>query len=101
MNEECAMHDEIFDLIQENCEGNGEQVFETTRLVIKDIRKRPQNLAENLEERLKLFCKQNNLCLKCGKELEVNNTYERSEYQGYPADETINEYYCPDHGDVD
>lgn len=101
MDEERTMHDEIFDLIQENCEENGEQVVETTRFLIKDIKRNPKEFISNIEERLRLFCEQHNLCLKCGRELETNNTYERSEYQGSPADEKISDKYCPVHGDVD
>ena len=91
---------------QEICEAleyyyhDKQKVIEVMNDIEFSVFDNPKKFNSKLIQAIEQYAVDNNRCLNCGEKLIKNNLKEKSEYNGQPVEENINEYICPNCGEL-
>ena len=75
-------------------------VIKTLNDIYCNISKNKKLFQTQLIQTIENYAEENNRCPTCGEELIQINSKECSEYNGFPIEENICEYICPNCGEI-
>lgn len=92
---------EILELYKERCGNNPKETVKEIVYILDAIRNDPDKFTLTLDMELEDYAKEYNVCPMCGERLKKDTYNDPRECYGSQCKEEFNDYYCPNHGQID